>query len=191
MKQGLTLTTVGIVVGLAGALALNRLIASLLFGVQPTDPMTIVAVVATITLVAAVACSSRPGARRASIPTSCCAKSRADQIHISLVIPGPIACFLWSNGHLEEDSMGRTLTAACVMFAASVVAFAQQPPAKPMSPEGSAQTQVLGKWSKGERPSFAAGRENYAGGRWIEIVYGRPLQRGRDLFGRAPTTASR
>ena len=34
MKQGLTLTTIGIVVGLAGALALNQLIASLLFGVQ-------------------------------------------------------------------------------------------------------------------------------------------------------------
>ena len=56
MKQGLTLTTIGIVVGLAGAFALNRLIASLLFGVQPTDHETIVAVVATITLVAAVAC---------------------------------------------------------------------------------------------------------------------------------------
>ena len=56
MKQGLVLTTVGIVVGLAGAFALNRLIASLLFGVQPTDPTTMVAVVATITLVAAVAC---------------------------------------------------------------------------------------------------------------------------------------
>ena len=56
VKQGLTLTTIGIVVGLAGALALNRLIASLLFGVQPTDVTTIVAVVGTITLVAAVAC---------------------------------------------------------------------------------------------------------------------------------------
>ena len=56
MKQGLVLTAVGIVVGLAGAFALNRLIASLLFGVQPTDPITLVAVVATITLVAAVAC---------------------------------------------------------------------------------------------------------------------------------------
>jgi predicted permease len=56
MKQGLTLTTIGIVVGLAGAFALNRLIASLLFGVQPTDMTTMVAVVATITLVAAVAC---------------------------------------------------------------------------------------------------------------------------------------
>jgi predicted permease len=56
MKQGLVLTTVGIIVGLGGAFAMNRLISSLLFGVQPTDPTTMVAVVATITLVAAVAC---------------------------------------------------------------------------------------------------------------------------------------
>ena len=56
MKQGLVLTTVGIVVGLAGAFAMNRVIASLLFGVQPTDPITMIAVVASITLVAAVAC---------------------------------------------------------------------------------------------------------------------------------------
>jgi predicted permease len=56
MKQGLVLTTVGVVVGLAGAFALNRLIASLLFGVQPTDPITLIGVVATISLVAAIAC---------------------------------------------------------------------------------------------------------------------------------------
>jgi ABC-type antimicrobial peptide transport system permease subunit len=56
LKQGLVLTSVGLVVGLAGAFAMNRLIASLLFGVQPTDPTTLVAVVATITLVAALAC---------------------------------------------------------------------------------------------------------------------------------------
>ena len=56
MKQGLMLTTIGIVGGLAGAFALNRLIASLLFGVQPTDTSTILGVVATITLVATVAC---------------------------------------------------------------------------------------------------------------------------------------
>jgi ABC-type antimicrobial peptide transport system permease subunit len=56
MTQGLTLTTIGVVAGLAGAFALNRLIVSLLFGVQPTDMTTIVAVVATITLVAAIAC---------------------------------------------------------------------------------------------------------------------------------------
>jgi predicted permease len=56
MTQGLVLTAIGIVVGLAGAFGLNRLIASLLFGVQPTDPLTIAAVVATIALVAGVAC---------------------------------------------------------------------------------------------------------------------------------------
>jgi putative ABC transport system permease protein len=56
MSQGLLLTIAGIVIGLAGAFALNRLIASLLFGVQPTDAATIAAVVATITLVALVAC---------------------------------------------------------------------------------------------------------------------------------------
>jgi predicted permease len=56
MKQGLVLTGVGVAGGLAGAFALNRLIASLLFGVRPTDPITIAAVVATIALVAAVAC---------------------------------------------------------------------------------------------------------------------------------------
>jgi predicted permease len=56
MKQGVTLTAIGIAVGLAGAFAMNQVIASLLFGVQPTDPATLVGVVATITLVAMVAC---------------------------------------------------------------------------------------------------------------------------------------
>jgi predicted permease len=56
MRQGLLLTTIGVMVGFAGALGLNRLIASLLFGVQPTDATTHIAVIATITLVAAVAC---------------------------------------------------------------------------------------------------------------------------------------
>ena len=55
MKYGLQLTMMGIVVGLAGALALNRLLSSLLFGVRPTDPTTI-GVVGTIATVAAVAC---------------------------------------------------------------------------------------------------------------------------------------
>jgi putative ABC transport system permease protein len=56
MTHGLVLTAVGLIVGLAGAFGLNRLIASLLFGVQPTDATTLVAVIAAITLVAAVAC---------------------------------------------------------------------------------------------------------------------------------------
>ena len=37
-KQGLAIVTIGLAAGLAGALALNRLLASLLFGVTPTDP---------------------------------------------------------------------------------------------------------------------------------------------------------
>jgi len=56
MKQGVQLTIIGVVVGIAGALVLNRLIASLLFGVQPTDLATLAAVITTIALVAAVAC---------------------------------------------------------------------------------------------------------------------------------------
>jgi putative ABC transport system permease protein len=55
MKQGLQVTAIGVAIGLAGALAVNRLIASLLFGVQPTDIVTIAFVIATITAVAVVA----------------------------------------------------------------------------------------------------------------------------------------
>jgi predicted permease len=57
MARGLALTASGIGLGLAAAAGLNRLIASLLFGVQPTDAATLVAVVVTILLVAAGACA--------------------------------------------------------------------------------------------------------------------------------------
>ena len=56
MKRGLVLTLVGLAAGLAGSFGLNKLIASLLFGVQPGDAATQGAVVATVILVAAVAC---------------------------------------------------------------------------------------------------------------------------------------
>jgi predicted permease len=56
MKDGLVLAGIGVVVGLAGAFGLNRLIAALLFGVRPTDVPTVVAVVATMIIVAAAAC---------------------------------------------------------------------------------------------------------------------------------------
>lgn len=75
-----------------------------------------------------------------------------------------------------------TGTLALVALAAHVGAQ-QAPPARPMSPEGSAQVQVLGRWVKPARPAFTLGRESYQDGKWIEITYGRPLQRGRDLFG--------
>jgi putative ABC transport system permease protein len=56
MTQGLVLTAIGLAVGVSGALGLGHLLSSLLFGVQPRDTPTVVAVVATIALVAALAC---------------------------------------------------------------------------------------------------------------------------------------
>jgi predicted permease len=55
-KQGLVIVSIGLAAGFAGALGLNRLIASLLFGVEPTDLRTLAAVTATIAIVAALAC---------------------------------------------------------------------------------------------------------------------------------------
>jgi predicted permease len=55
MKQGLQVTALGVTLGLAGAIAANRLLATLLFGVQPTDAVTITFVIATITAIAVVA----------------------------------------------------------------------------------------------------------------------------------------
>jgi predicted permease len=56
-RQGLVIVSIGLVAGLAGALGLNRLLASLLFGVEPTDPSTLAAVTCTIAIVAALACA--------------------------------------------------------------------------------------------------------------------------------------
>jgi predicted permease len=44
LKQGLVIAIAGIVVGVAGAMALTRLMGSLLFGVDPRDPMTFTAI---------------------------------------------------------------------------------------------------------------------------------------------------
>ena len=79
--------------------------------------------------------------------------------------------------------MQRWLVSGILMAVTGAMAVAQQAPARPMSPEGSTQVQVLGTWAKGPRPAFTLGRESYQNGKWIEITYGRPLARGRDLFG--------
>ena len=40
IRQGMSLAGLGILIGLAGALALSRLITTLLFGVYPNDPVS-------------------------------------------------------------------------------------------------------------------------------------------------------
>jgi putative ABC transport system permease protein len=56
LKQGMVLTTAGVVIGLVGALALTRLLRSLLFGVGPTDIVTYGALAVLLTIVALIAC---------------------------------------------------------------------------------------------------------------------------------------
>jgi len=56
VKQGLTLILIGLVLGLCGALALTRLLSTLLFGVTARDPATFVAIAALLSLVAMLAC---------------------------------------------------------------------------------------------------------------------------------------
>lgn len=64
MKQGAVLTAIGVVAGVAAALGLTRLMASLLFGVQPTDALTYLFVPALLAVVALLA--SYIPARRAT-----------------------------------------------------------------------------------------------------------------------------
>ena len=56
LKQGMILTIAGVVIGLVGALALTRLLRSLLFGVGPTDIVTYGALALLLTIVALIAC---------------------------------------------------------------------------------------------------------------------------------------
>lgn len=48
------------------------------------------------------------------------------------------------------------------------------------SPDGHAATEIRGHYEGAEDPV-------YVGGKWIEISYGRPIKRGRDLWGSGST----
>lgn len=56
IRQGLLLALTGSAIGIVGALLLSRVIASQLYGVSPTDPVTFVVVSVLLTVVALAAC---------------------------------------------------------------------------------------------------------------------------------------
>jgi putative ABC transport system permease protein len=64
MRQGMLLTAAGVVVGVAGALALTQTIKSLLFEVSATDPVVFTAIPVLLVVVSLLACYTP--ARRAT-----------------------------------------------------------------------------------------------------------------------------
>jgi putative ABC transport system permease protein len=56
LRQGLTLTALGIAIGLAGAVAASRALSTMLFSVTRLDPATYLAVAALLLGVSAIAC---------------------------------------------------------------------------------------------------------------------------------------
>ena len=70
--------------------------------------------------------------------------------------------------------MKNLVAASAAALAMSVLVFAQG--GRPASPTGTAATEVGGKYDNAAEPS-------YKGGKWIEITYGRPIKRGRDVLG--------
>jgi predicted permease len=56
LNDGARITLVGVVIGLIGAFGLTRLMASMLFGVKPTDPITYAGVAVLLSAIALLAC---------------------------------------------------------------------------------------------------------------------------------------
>jgi hypothetical protein len=71
----------------------------------------------------------------------------------------------------------RLIAAAAAIVGAGALVLAQG--GRPASPAGTAATEIGGKYDK----PAGADEAVYTGGKWIEISYGRPIKRGRDLWG--------
>jgi putative ABC transport system permease protein len=66
VREGMLVALAGIGVGLAAAMAINRVLASLLYGVPERDPATFAVVAASLAVVALAACAS-PGFRASKV----------------------------------------------------------------------------------------------------------------------------
>ena len=77
VREGMIVAAIGIGVGLAGALSLSWVLASLVFDVQVRDPLTFVAVAVSLAAVALFACAIPAARPRASIRWWRCAASSA------------------------------------------------------------------------------------------------------------------
>jgi ABC-type antimicrobial peptide transport system permease subunit len=56
VRHGVTLTAIGVAIGIGAALAVTRLLGSMLFDVKPSDPLTLAGVTGLLLLVALAAC---------------------------------------------------------------------------------------------------------------------------------------
>ena len=72
--------------------------------------------------------------------------------------------------------MKRIVLAAVVLAVVGLLAGAVSGQRRITSPDGHAATEIRGHYEGAEEPV-------YVGGKWIEISYGRPIRRGRDLWG--------
>jgi ABC-type antimicrobial peptide transport system permease subunit len=57
LRQGVTMTMIGVGIGLLGAAAASRALMSLLFGISRLDPVTYIGVIVVLGLVSILACS--------------------------------------------------------------------------------------------------------------------------------------
>jgi len=76
--------------------------------------------------------------------------------------------------------MMKTIAAGLAVLLTGALVMAQS--RRQLSGEGIASAHVMGKWVKTDKESYTLGGEIFQGGKWIDIVYGRPLLRGREAF---------